>query len=71
MPMLWTADQARQFLDAARDQRHFLLYATLITTGLRLGEALALQWADVDLSRGALLVRQGKDCECATCGAHA
>ncbi len=59
-PVLWTADQARQFINAARGQRHFLLYAMLITTGLRLGEALGLQWADVDLSRGTLLVREGK-----------
>ncbi len=59
-PMLWSEEQVRQFLEEARGQRHFLLYATLVATGLRLGEALSLQWADVDLARGVALVRSGK-----------
>ncbi len=59
-PTLWTLDQAVHFLDAARDTRHYLLYATLLGTGLRLGEALSLQWSDVDLARGVVLVRGGK-----------
>jgi integrase len=33
---------------------------TLLATGLRLGEALALQWSDIDLSSGTLTVRGGK-----------
>ncbi len=59
-PMLWSEEQVRRFLESAREQKHFLLYATLIATGLRLGEALALQWSDIDLARGVMMVRGGK-----------
>jgi integrase len=33
------------------------LVSMLMATGLRIGEALALQWADVDLTAGTLIVR--------------
>jgi len=59
-PTLWSAEQAMHFMEVARGTKHWLLYAVLLTTGLRLGEALALTWADVDFARGLLLVRQGK-----------
>ncbi len=34
------------------------LYATLVYTGLRLGEALALNWAHLDFSRGMIIVEK-------------
>ena len=34
------------------------LYVVLVSTGLRIGEALALRWADVDLSEKTLMVRR-------------
>src|ERR1700689_5094932 len=36
------------------------LVATLVFAGLRIGEALALRWRDVDLARGTITVRAGK-----------
>jgi integrase len=36
------------------------LIATLVFAGLRIGEALALRWADVDLARGTLTVNASK-----------
>ena len=48
-------DQAR----VCRGQRRALL-ATLTFGGLRLGEALALRWRDVDLARGTITVRAAK-----------
>jgi integrase len=42
-----------------RGQRRALI-ATLIFAGLRIGEALALRWRDVDLARGTITVRQAK-----------
>jgi integrase len=42
-----------------RGQRRAFV-ATLIFAGLRLGEALALQWRDVDLARGTITVRRAK-----------
>jgi len=56
MRPLTTAD-ARQFLAAARGHRHEHLFALLLGTGLRIGEALALRWSDVDLDDGVITVR--------------
>jgi integrase len=36
------------------------LYVLLLATGLRLGEACALDWRDLDLDRGTVAVRSGK-----------
>ena len=49
-------DEIARFLAAAPD-RHRPLLATLIFCGLRIGEALALRWSDVDLAAGRLRVR--------------
>ena len=40
--------------------RHRAMIATLIFAGLRISEALALRWEDIDLDRGTLEVRQAK-----------
>jgi integrase len=58
--LLWTLPQAKSFLRDAHDTRYGLLYMVLLGTGLRLGEALALQWSDLDLTNGILTVRGGK-----------
>ncbi len=59
-PMLWGTEETMRFIAGARSTKHWLLYALLLTTGLRLGEALALTWQDIDLKSGLLMVRQGK-----------
>jgi site-specific recombinase XerD len=41
-------------------RRNRLIVATLWSTGLRSRELLALQWGDLDLENGVLLVRKGK-----------
>src|SRR3954451_14775535 len=63
------AEHIVALLDAARvlheragaraGQRRALL-ATLVFAGLRIGEALALRWRDVDLARGTITVRAAK-----------
>jgi integrase len=63
------ADHLRALLDGAgeldrnarvrKGQRRAFL-ATLALAGLRLGECLSLKWADVNLARGTLEVREGK-----------
>jgi integrase len=50
-------EQVTALLDAARTERHGPLLAFLVTTGLRLGEAQALRWRDVDEKRKRLQVR--------------
>lgn len=52
-----TADQARTFLDATKDDRLGPLFHVAMTTGLRQGELFGLRWDDVDLTAGTLSVR--------------
>lgn len=41
-------------------ERNCLVLRLLLNTGLRLAEACALRWRDIDLTTGKLMVRQGK-----------
>ncbi len=50
-------EQVRQLLDSAQQSRYALMFELLVNTGLRRGEALALQWSDVDTANGTLRVR--------------
>lgn len=52
-PLIWSVDQARQFLESAHADGDPLLagYVLLLTLGLRRGELLGLAWNDVDLER--------------------
>jgi integrase len=50
-------EEARRFLEAAQGERLHAFYVLALTTGMRLGELLALRWRDVDLERGVLQVR--------------
>lgn len=59
-PVHFTAEQARRFLDAAKDDALHALYATALGTGLRRGELLALTWRDVDNGAATVTVRSGK-----------
>lgn len=47
----------RSLLDAAEGSRYHSLLVLLAGTGLRRGEALALKWADVDLTANTVRVR--------------
>ena len=59
VPFLSTADVDR--ILAAESDATFRSFLRLLgDTGMRLGEALRLEWRDVDLSRGVLLVRRSK-----------
>lgn len=49
--------QARALLDAAAGDRLEALYVLALTTGMRLGELLAIRWEDIDLESGSLQVR--------------
>jgi integrase len=49
-------EQSRQLLDAVRGDRHEALYTVALSLGLRQGEALGLQWQNIDLERGLLRV---------------
>jgi integrase len=51
-----TAEQSKELLAAAKGDRLEALYVLALTTGMRLGELLGLQWADVDLEARYLTV---------------
>lgn len=57
-----TEEQAKAFLKAAEADKHHALFALLISTGLRPGEALGLKWTDLEVDRFRVqrsLTRQG------------
>ena len=53
----FSAENAKDFLVAVKGKRLESLYVTTLALGLRIGEALALQWSDVDLDAATLSVR--------------
>lgn len=59
LALLDGAGELDQRADTRPGQRRVLL-AVLLFAGLRIGEALALRWADVDLQRETILVRKAK-----------
>lgn len=52
-----TLEEAKKFLDAAREDRLYAMYVLAVTCGLRFGELLGLQWEDVDLEGRRLTVK--------------
>jgi integrase len=56
----FTREELKFFLDAVRQHapRYFPFFLTLARTGLRLGEAVAFQWGDIDWHGGFLEVRR-------------
>ena len=52
-----TAEQAKQFLAAVREDQLEALYVLAIMTGMRQGELLGLHWHEVDLEKETIHVR--------------
>ena len=51
-------DELRRLFDYTRRDRLYPLWVVLGTAGLRIGEALGLSWADVDLIAGKARIRR-------------
>ncbi len=51
-----TPEDARKFLEAVRGDRYEALYVLAITTGMRQGEMLGLEWPDLNLDDGRLTI---------------
>ena len=63
IPHYWNPQQVERLLDslAALGLRRARVAALIMwRTGLRVGETVALEWRDIDLTAGSLLVRRGK-----------
>lgn len=56
---VWDAIQVKKFLDATKGHQWHALYYVAFTTGMRKSEILGLRWADIDMNKGVLAVRQG------------
>jgi len=55
---VWNVEQLRIFLNGARNHKLFPLWLTAICTGARLGELLALTWADIAADLGAIRINK-------------
>jgi integrase len=53
-----TADEARRVLETASGHRNAARWSVALALGLRQGEALGLQWSDLDLDSGSVRVRR-------------
>lgn len=49
-------EEVTRFLETAQDTDYYVYFATLLYTGLRRGELLALRWRNLDLDIGTLTV---------------
>jgi len=54
----WNESEYRSWLDVVRGEDLYPLWLLLGQTGARRGEALGLDWPDVDLERGVITIRQ-------------
>lgn len=66
-PYLWSEEEVCGLLEGARELRsplraatHEALFGLLATTGMRVGEAIGLERADVDLGAGVITIREAK-----------
>jgi integrase len=55
---IWSVPELKTFLAAERESPNYPLWLTLITTGIRRGEALGLRWQDLDLDARTMAIRQ-------------
>jgi integrase len=56
----WSPDEARAFLEAARDARQWPVWCLALDTGARRGELAGLRWDAVDLDRAVIDIRASR-----------
>lgn len=54
----WTREETVRFLEVARPDPLYPVFALLALYGLRRGEVLGIRWSDVDFGKGVLRIRQ-------------
>lgn len=57
-PKTWTKDQADRFLKHTEDDPLGVLFRLLLITGMRRGEAIGLQWGDLDVTERLLKIQR-------------
>ena len=53
---------ALQILEAAKETEYYALFYFLLHTGCRRSEALAVRWADLDLTLGQVSIKRSLHC---------
>jgi integrase len=56
--MYWSNEESHQFLEIAKTDRYYYAFLLAITTGMRQGEILGLEWQDVDTKSRTISIRQ-------------
>lgn len=56
----YSVAEVKRILEIAQQRRNSARWAIALALGLRQGEALGLQWTDIDLDEGTLLVRRSR-----------
>ncbi|GAA0496801.1 hypothetical protein GCM10008986_24670 [Salinibacillus aidingensis] len=54
----WNNSEVEQFIKLAEKEDKDVLYDTVLNTGLRKAEVLALSWSDIDFTKGTLAVNK-------------
>ena len=57
-PQLWSVEETRRFLAVGLEGRWAPVWALLVGPGCRVGEALALEWSDIDLETGVVAIHR-------------
>ncbi|MCC6274358.1 MAG: site-specific integrase [Leptospiraceae bacterium] len=60
IPEILSEQEVSQLLKSPQNPKHSLLLKLAYSSGLRVSELVSLKWADIDLYRKILKVRQGK-----------
>lgn len=53
-----TVDEQRAFMDEAKNSYFYNLFAFMLSTGMRFGEAASLAWSDVDVKNNVIHIRR-------------
>jgi len=54
---VWTQEEVNHFLRSTTESRFHVVYLLALTTGMRIGEILALKWSAIDFKAGSLSVQ--------------
>ncbi|MBG9568203.1 site-specific integrase [Brevibacillus agri] len=55
---VWDSDEVLKFLEVAKDSPYYMIFLLAVTTGMRKGEILGLQWKHINIPDGYLSVAQ-------------
>ena len=54
----FSPEQAKSFLEAAKDDKHGIIFSFALATGMRPEEYLGLQWKDINLQNGTATIQR-------------